>query len=123
MIMELGQKFIFESISGNIREQTGQLSSFSFVDSSLEPTQWQLVARKKLAELVGYQAKRPLVETILTKNFVQFDSSFSRSKSYLRVNSCSDVPVTIVKLRAQNQDVNRAHISCWIDIRCPRRLG
>ena len=69
----------------------------SFVDSSLEPTQWQLVARKKLAELVGYQAKRPLVETILTKNFVQFDSSFSRSKSYLRVNSCSDVPVTIVK--------------------------
>ena len=81
---------IFENKQVNYRH-------LSFVDSSLEPTQWQLVARKKLAELVGYQAKRPLVETILTKNFVQFDSSFSRSKSYLRVNSCSDVPVTIVK--------------------------
>ena len=52
---------------------------------------------KKLAELVGYQAKRPLVETISTQNFVQFDSSYLRSKSYLRVNRCSDVPVTIVK--------------------------
>jgi len=81
---------IFENKQVNYRH-------LSFVDSSLEPTQWQLVARKKLAELVGYQAKRPLVETILTKNFVQFDSSYSRSKSYLRVNSCSDVPVTIVK--------------------------
>ena len=81
---------IFENKQVNYRH-------LSFVDSSLEPTQWQLVARKKLAELVGYQAKRPLVETILTQNFVQFDSSYSRSKSYLRVNSCSDVPVTIVK--------------------------
>ena len=71
--------------------------NLSFVNSSLEPTQWQLLARKKLAELVGYQAKRPLVETISTQNFVQFDSSYLRSKSYLRVNRCSDVPVTIVK--------------------------
>ena len=69
----------------------------SFVNSSLEPTQWQLIARKKLAELVGYQAKRPLVETILTQNFVQFDSSYSRSKSILRVKRCSDVPVTIIR--------------------------
>ena len=71
--------------------------NLSFVNSSLEPTQWQLLARKKLAELVGYQAKRPLVETISTQDFVQFDSSYLRSKSYLRVNRCSDVPVTIVK--------------------------
>ena len=71
--------------------------NLSFVNSSLEPTQWQLLARKKLAELVGYQAKRSLVETISTQNFVQFDSSYLRSKSYLRVNRCSDVPVTIVK--------------------------
>ena len=71
--------------------------NLSFVNSSLEPTQWQLLARKKLAELVGYQAKRPLVETISTQNFIQFDSSYLRSKSYLRVNRCSDVPVTIVK--------------------------
>lgn len=81
---------IFENIQVNYRQ-------LSFVNSSLEPTQWQLVARKKLAELVGYQANRPLVETVLTQNFAQFDSSYSRSKTYLRVNSCSDVPVTIVK--------------------------
>ena len=81
---------IFENIQVNYRH-------LSFVNSSLEPTQWQLSARKKLAELVGYQARRPLVETVFNQNFVQFDISYLRSKSYLRVNRCSDIPVTIIK--------------------------
>ena len=81
---------IFENIHVNYRH-------LSFANSSLSPKQWQLVARKKLAELVGYQAKRPPVETILTQNLAQFDSLSSRLKFYLRVNKLSDVPVTIIR--------------------------
>jgi len=81
---------IFENIYVNYRH-------LSFAKSSLEPNQWQSVARKKLAELVGYQVKRPLVEVIYNHNLVQFDSSGSRSKLYLRVNRSSDVPVTIIR--------------------------
>ena len=81
---------IFENIHVNYRH-------LSFVNSSLSPKEWQSVARKKLAELVGYQAKRPPVETILTQNLAQFDSLSSRLKFYLRVNSLSDVPVTIIR--------------------------
>lgn len=81
---------IFENIRVNYRH-------LSFANSSLEPKQWQSVARKKLADLVGYQAKRPPVETIFTQNLAHFDSSHSRSKLYLRVNRFSDVPVTIIR--------------------------
>ena len=81
---------IFENIHFNYRH-------LSFANSSLEPKQWQSVARKKLAGLVGYQAKRPFVETIFNQNLVQSDSSNSRSKLYLRVNRYSDVPVTIIR--------------------------
>ena len=81
---------IFENIHVNYRH-------LSFANSSLSPKQWQSVARKKLAELVGYQAKRPPVETILTQNLAQFDNLSSRLKFYLRVNSLSDVPVTIIR--------------------------
>ena len=81
---------IFENIHVNYR-------NLSFAESTLEPKQWQSVARKKLASLVGYQAKRPPVKTILTQNLGQFDSSLSRSKFYLRVSKFSDVPVTIIR--------------------------
>ena len=73
--MEYGNSFlspsqgIFENIKVNYRR-------FSFANSSLEPTKWQLVARKT-SELVGYQAQRP-AEAILSQNFVQFDGSYSR---------------------------------------------
>ena len=66
---------IFENIRVNYRH-------LSFANSSLEPKQWQSVARKKLADLVGYQAKRPPVETIFTQNLAHFDGSHSRSKLY-----------------------------------------
>ena len=81
---------IFENIHVNYRH-------LNFANSPLAPRQWQSVARKKLAELVGYQAKRPPVETILTQNLVHFDSLLSRTKFYLRVKKCSDVPVTIIQ--------------------------
>ena len=81
---------IFENIHVNYRH-------LSFVNSPLEPKQWQLIARKKLAELVGYQVKRPSVKTIVTQNPVHFDKLHSRSKFYLRVNKFSDVPVTIIQ--------------------------
>ncbi|MEC8109120.1 MAG: alpha/beta hydrolase family protein [Pseudomonadota bacterium] len=81
---------IFENIHVNYR-------NLSFINSSLEPKQWQSVAREKLIELVGYQAKRPSVKTILTQDFVHFEGSCSRSKFYLRVNKLADVPVTIIR--------------------------
>jgi len=81
---------IFENIHVNYRH-------LSFANSSLSPKQWQSVAREKLAELVGYQAKRPRVEAVLTQNLTQFNSLSSRLKFYLRVNRFSDVPVTIIR--------------------------
>ena len=81
---------IFENIHFNYRH-------LSFATSSLEPEKWQSVARKKLAELVGYQAKRPFVETIVSQNLAGFNGSHLRSKFYLRVNKLSDVPVTIFR--------------------------
>jgi len=68
----------------------------NFQISTKEPKEWQVLARKKLIELAGYQIIRPkpkvtrtLDETVIGKNL------FKRS-TYLRTNLCTDIPVHLI---------------------------
>lgn len=61
-----------------------------------DPSQWQAVAREKLAELTGYTQARATPECVYAQDFPT-ENGLVRRKIYLRVGEGSDIPVTILR--------------------------
>lgn len=66
-----------------------------------DPNQWQQSARRKLAELLGYQGERGVAPTVRFSQEVAVGGGLVGRRYYLRVSAHRDVPVTLVRDRAQ----------------------
>lgn len=74
----------------------------SFTKSKLAPLKWQKLARRKLADLSGYETSRktPKISKILDET--KLSECIFRKKFYLRVSSKSDIPINLIFKKPYN---------------------
>lgn len=66
-----------------------------------DPSQWQQLARQKLAELMGYQGEGRDAPAVLFSEEIFVGEGLVGHRYYLRVAAGRDVPVTLVKERSR----------------------
>jgi len=70
--------------------------ALSFSKSRLDPKLWQIKARKKLAELSGYESSRPKPITVKYFSETKLSNNVFKKKVYLRVSPKLDLPINLL---------------------------
>ena len=76
--------------------------NLSFSKNNLDPLKWQKLARRKLAELSGYETYRKTPEIIKIFNETKLSTGVFRKRIYLRVSSKSDIPINLIFKKPYN---------------------
>ena len=90
-------KGVFLSPSSYIFEMYKKTKlAMSFSKSNLTPRLWQIKARKKLAELSGYESIRPIPITVKSFPEKELLNNILKKKIYIRVSPTLDLPINLL---------------------------
>ena len=70
--------------------------ALAFSKSNLTPRLWQIKARKKLAELSGYESIRPIPITLKSFPEKELLNNVFKKKIYIRVSPTLDLPINLL---------------------------